>query len=378
MKNILHVQRANLLQALSEVQATPQELEKLTSITSVQTKGLKRYNWELQNKEFSHSLTESDILSNKIKVNSIKGSKRIRSNSLNDVRNKLKSEDPNIVGLYSSSESSEEEDESDTQSEIGDKITKLDQSTDHRPEISNQNQAKELNNIQGSKACADAQINISKNKHTCSNTNDEDNSSDIPYKKIKIDPKNQTPLKSQKKPAVFVNVNRSKHIQKARLKLPILAEEQQIMETINENSVIILAGETGSGKTTQVPQFLYEAGYAQNKMIAVTEPRRVAAISMSKRVAEEMNLTSKEVSYLIRFEGNVTDQTKIKFLTDGVLLKEIQKDFLLSKYSVVILDEAHERSVYTDILIGFLSRIVVTRAKRGDPLKLIVMSATLR
>lgn len=113
-------------------------------------------------------------------------------------------------------------------------------------------------------------------------------------------------------------------------------------------------------------------------MIAITEPRRVAAISMSQRVAEEMNLSLKEVSYLIRFEGNVTDDTKIKFMTDGVLLKEVQSDFLLRKYSVVILDEAHERSVYTDILIGLLSRIVPLRKKRGDPLKLIIMSATLK
>lgn len=78
------------------------------------------------------------------------------------------------------------------------------------------------------------------------------------------------------------------------------------------------------GKTTQVPQFLYEAGYAQDKLIGITEPRRVAAMSMSKRVAEELNLSEREVSYLIRFEGNVTEETKIKFMTDGVLLKEIQ------------------------------------------------------
>lgn len=180
------------------------------------------------------------------------------------------------------------------------------------------------------------------------------------------------------KPAVYVHVNRSSEIQAARLKLPILAEEQGIMETINENSIIILAGETGSGKTTQVPQFLYEAGYAEKKLIGITEPRRVAAISMSKRVATEMNLTSDVVSYLIRFEGNVTDNTRIKFMTDGVLLKEIESDFSLSKYSVIILDEAHERSVYTDILVGLLSRIVPMRQKRGQPLKLIIMSATLR
>nr|pir hypothetical protein - fruit fly (Drosophila melanogaster) [Drosophila melanogaster] len=135
-------------------------------------------------------------------------------------------------------------------------------------------------------------------------------------------------------------------------------------------------GETGSGKTTQLPQFLYEAGYAQHKMIGVTEPRRVAAIAMSKRVAHEMNCRRAEVSYLIRFEGNVTPATRIKFMTDGVLLKEIETDFLLSKYSVMILDEAHERSVYTDILVGLLSRIVPLRHKRGQPLKLIIMSAT--
>ncbi|KAF3423576.1 hypothetical protein E2986_06215 [Frieseomelitta varia] len=151
-----------------------------------------------------------------------------------------------------------------------------------------------------------------------------------------------------------------------------------IVEAINENPVVIITGETGSGKTTQVPQFLYEAGYAKDKLIGITEPRRVAAISMSKRVAEEMNLTEREVSYLIRFEGNVTSETRVKFMTDGVLLKEVQSDFLLTKYSVIILDEAHERSVYTDILIGLLSRIVPLRNKRKDPLKLVIMSATLR
>lgn len=94
------------------------------------------------------------------------------------------------------------------------------------------------------------------------------------------------------------------------------------------------------------------------KQIAVTEPRRVAAISMSERVAEEMNLSTREVSYLIRFEGNVTDDTKIKFMTDGVLLKEIQSDFLLTKYSVVILDEAHERYLSLELFL-LLSYILI-------------------
>ena len=101
---------------------------------------------------------------------------------------------------------------------------------------------------------------------------------------------------------------------------------------------------------------------------------------MSKRVNDEMNLNEKDfiVSYQIRYEGTTSPNTKIKFMTDGVLLKEVQMDFLLTKYSAIIIDEAHERSVYTDILIGLLSRIVPLRAKKGSPLKLIIMSATLR
>ncbi|XP_039096917.1 probable ATP-dependent RNA helicase DHX37 isoform X2 [Hyaena hyaena] len=181
------------------------------------------------------------------------------------------------------------------------------------------------------------------------------------------------------KPAVFIPVNRSPEVQEERLKLPILAEEQAIMEAVAEHPIVIVCGETGSGKTTQVPQFLYEAGYASdNSIIGITEPRRVAAVAMSQRVAKEMNLSQRVVSYQIRYEGNVTEETRIKFMTDGVLLKEIQKDFLLLRYKVVLIDEAHERSVYTDILIGLLSRIVSLRAKRHLPLKLVIMSATLR
>nr|XP_020041304.1 probable ATP-dependent RNA helicase DHX37 [Castor canadensis] len=181
------------------------------------------------------------------------------------------------------------------------------------------------------------------------------------------------------KPAVFIPVNRTPDIQEERLKLPILSEEQAIMEAVAEHPIVIVCGETGSGKTTQVPQFLYEAGYSSDgSVIGVTEPRRVAAVAMSQRVAKEMNLSQRVVSYQIRYEGNVTDETRIKFMTDGVLLKEIQKDFLLQKYRVLIVDEAHERSVYTDILLGLLSRIVALRAKRQLPLKLLVMSATLR
>ncbi|XP_037672932.1 probable ATP-dependent RNA helicase DHX37 isoform X2 [Choloepus didactylus] len=188
-----------------------------------------------------------------------------------------------------------------------------------------------------------------------------------------------TPARPLAKPAIFVPVDRCPKMQEERLKLPILSEEQVIMEAVAEHPIVIVCGETGSGKTTQVPQFLYEAGYSsEDGTIGITEPRRVAAVAMSQRVAKEMNLSERVVSYQIRYEGNVTEDTRIKFMTDGVLLKEIQKDFLLLKYKVVVIDEAHERSVYTDILIGLLSRIVCLRAKRKLPLKLLIMSATLR
>ena len=179
-------------------------------------------------------------------------------------------------------------------------------------------------------------------------------------------------------PSVFVELKRDPSIQAARLQLPILGEEQAVMEAIKENEIVLLVGETGSGKTTQVPQFLYEAGFGDHGMIGITEPRRVAAVNMSQRVAFEMNMPRSKVSYQIRYEGNTTSETCIKFMTDGVLLREVEKDFLLSSYSVIVIDEAHERSVYTDILIGLLSRIVLLRKKQGNTLKLIIMSATLR
>ncbi|CAF3964301.1 unnamed protein product, partial [Adineta steineri] len=182
------------------------------------------------------------------------------------------------------------------------------------------------------------------------------------------------------RPHANVQVERSEEIQAIRSELPIITEEQVIMEAIHDNLVVLICGETGSGKTTQLPQFLYEAGYTvDGKMIGVTEPRRVAAISMASRVAHELNLTNDQVSYQIRYEGTFKKETTcIKFMTDGVLLKEVQNDFLLTNYSCILIDEAHERSVATDVLIGLLSRIVPIRCKRNDPLRLVIMSATMR
>ena len=190
--------------------------------------------------------------------------------------------------------------------------------------------------------------------------------------------KKSATVKADSEPAIFKEVKRDPEIQAARLQLPILGEEQAVMEAIHDNDVVILCGETGSGKTTQVPQFLYEGGYTTRGMIGVTEPRRVAAVTMSRRVGVELNMSTDLVSYQIRYEGNVTENTIIKFMTDGVLLKEIENDFFLSKYSVIVIDEAHERSVFTDILLGLLSRIVPMRKNQGKQLKLVIMSATLR
>lgn len=187
-----------------------------------------------------------------------------------------------------------------------------------------------------------------------------------------------------------VEVDRSEEIQAVRTMLPVYGEEYKIMDTIHNNDCIIICGETGSGKTTQVPQFLFESGYGSKGsdtpgMIGITEPRRVAAVSMADRVSKELCNYGDKVAYQIRFDGNVKKDTALKFMTDGVLLREMMSDFMLTKYSSIIIDEAHERSINTDILIGMLSRILKLRRQysrsnpaKWKPLKLIIMSATLR
>jgi ATP-dependent RNA helicase DHX37/DHR1 len=197
------------------------------------------------------------------------------------------------------------------------------------------------------------------------------------------------PTKNTDRKAFGVAVTRDPEIQAARLNLPVVAEEQKIMEAIHNNDIVVICGATGSGKTTQVPQFLFEAGYGSPDgptpgMIGVTQPRRVAAVSMAKRVGVELGDHGKKVAYQIRFEGTVDANTAVKFMTDGVLLREVAQDITLKKYSAIIVDEAHERSVNTDILIGMLSRVIKLRAELAKedpsvkPLKLIIMSATLR
>ncbi|XP_072271689.1 ATP-dependent RNA helicase DHX33 isoform X2 [Pyxicephalus adspersus] len=141
----------------------------------------------------------------------------------------------------------------------------------------------------------------------------------------------------------------------------------------------LITGETGSGKTTQVPQYFYEASIGRQGIIGITQPRRVAAISLATRVSEERKTElGKLVGFTVRFEDVTSEETKLKFLTDGMLLREAIGDPLLRKYSVIILDEAHERTVHTDVLFGVVKMAQKKRKELGKlPLKIIIMSATM-
>lgn len=167
------------------------------------------------------------------------------------------------------------------------------------------------------------------------------------------------------RPERWVAVERSADLQAARMQLPVCGMEQEIMEAIHDNDTVILCGETGSGKSTQVPQFLYEAGYASHGLIGVTQPRRVAAVGTAERVAVELGTKCGRggpVAYQIRYDASgVGEKTRVKFMTDGILLQEITSDLLLRKYSAVLLDEAHERNLNTDVLLGMLSRSIPLR-----------------
>ncbi|EPZ33410.1 Helicase-associated domain-containing protein [Rozella allomycis CSF55] len=162
-----------------------------------------------------------------------------------------------------------------------------------------------------------------------------------------------------------------------REQLPVFQYKKDLLEALRNNQVTLLVGETGSGKTTQVPQFFVEElkPHLKNKMIVCTQPRRVAAMSVAKRVAEEMDVEfGREVGYTIRFDDFTTNnKTFLKYSTDGMLLREAMFDPLLTKYSCIILDETHERTCATDILMGLIKEII----PRRPDLRVLVMSATL-
>ncbi|TQN75154.1 putative ATP-dependent RNA helicase DHX35 [Colletotrichum shisoi] len=158
--------------------------------------------------------------------------------------------------------------------------------------------------------------------------------------------------------------------------LPIAKHRDALLYLIETKQVTIVVGHTGSGKTTQIPQFLEAAGWCSDgKIIGVTQPRRVAATTVALRVAEEVGCEiGQEVGYAIRFEDLTSAQTRIKFMTDGLLIREALVDPLLTRYSVIMVDEAHERSISTDILLGLLKKI----QKKRPELRIIISSATLQ
>ncbi|KAI1343970.1 P-loop containing nucleoside triphosphate hydrolase protein [Xylariaceae sp. FL0016] len=165
-------------------------------------------------------------------------------------------------------------------------------------------------------------------------------------------------------------------LHKPSVLLPISRHRESLLYLIETYPVTIVVGQTGSGKTTQIPQFLEDAGWCSDgKILGITQPRRVAATTVAVRVAEEFGCElGKEVGYSIRFEDVTSSVTRIKFLTDGLLIREALVDPLLSRYSVIMVDEAHERSISTDVLLGLLKKI----RKRRPDLRIVISSATLQ
>ena len=168
---------------------------------------------------------------------------------------------------------------------------------------------------------------------------------------------------------------KAKNIEETRKSLPIYQFRDQIIEAVREHQVLIIVGETGSGKTTQIPQYLHEAGFTKDGLkVGCTQPRRVAAMSVAARVAEEMGVkVGNEVGYAIRFEDNTNDKTVLKYMTDGMLLRELLSEPELSAYSALMIDEAHERTIATDVACGLLKDI----ARARPDLKLLISSATM-
>ncbi|PHH71444.1 hypothetical protein CDD82_6503 [Ophiocordyceps australis] len=196
-------------------------------------------------------------------------------------------------------------------------------------------------------------------RHTRTNARNEE----VPEWKKAVIPRNQ-PLGKR--------TNMS--IKQQRELLPVFAFREQLISAIKENQILVVVGETGSGKTTQMTQYLAEAGFANDGIIGCTQPRRVAAMSVAKRVAEEVGCKlGQEIGYTIRFEDCTSPATKIKYMTEGMLEREILMDLDLKRYSCIMLDEAHERTIAIDVLFALLKKAV----KRRPDLKVIVTSATL-
>lgn len=164
-------------------------------------------------------------------------------------------------------------------------------------------------------------------------------------------------------------------MQETRKSLPIYQYREEFLAALEEHQILVIVGETGSGKTTQLPQYLHEAGYTKNGLkVGCTQPRRVAAMSVAARVADEMGVkVGSEVGYAIRFEDCTSEKTILKYMTDGMLLREFLTEPDLSSYSAIMIDEAHERTVHTDILLALVKDL----ARERPDLKLLISSATM-
>uniref|UniRef100_F1KXB2 RNA helicase n=1 Tax=Ascaris suum TaxID=6253 RepID=F1KXB2_ASCSU len=174
---------------------------------------------------------------------------------------------------------------------------------------------------------------------------------------------------------VYNNPYVSLSIQQQRARLPIFKNRNHIIYLLEKYRTLIIVGETGCGKSTQIPQYLMEAGWASDgRKIGVTEPRRIAVVTLANRVAEEaMCSLGEDVGYMVRFDDMTDEKTKIKYMTDGILLRELMSDPLLTQYSIIMVDEAHERSINTDLVLGLLRKILSIR----NDIRVIVSSATL-
>ncbi|KAJ1634653.1 Asp-Glu-Ala-His box polypeptide 8, isoform CRA_d [Pavlovales sp. CCMP2436] len=191
---------------------------------------------------------------------------------------------------------------------------------------------------------------------------------------VVTEPMPEWKAQSFKKGVAFGFPSKKSTMSEQRANLPIAALKTELINAINDNQVLVVIGETGSGKTTQMTQYAAEAGFTSRGIVGCTQPRRVAAMSVAKRVAEEFGCRlGQEVGYTIRFEDCTSPETVIKYMTDGMLLRECLVDTELTRYSLIMLDEAHERTIHTDVLFGLLKGLL----RRRKDLKLICTSATL-
>ncbi len=208
-----------------------------------------------------------------------------------------------------------------------------------------------------------------KQKNSCAELGNEDKSPEIKDKKlIYLEKKLRASVQKRTRreanlPQITFNEN-----------LPIVAKKDEIIKAISENRVVIISGETGSGKTTQIPKFCLAAGRGIDGKIGCTQPRRIAAITVSQRIAEELGEEiGKSVGYKIRFTDQTGENTYIKIMTDGILLAETHGDKYLNEYDTIIVDEAHERSLNIDFVLGILKTLLYKRKN----LKLVITSATI-